>query len=223
MVRRGTHGERLQARLRAPRLLYVHADHAPMTVDPNQPASANPAAESQAWFRALTDAMAWPGRLHAVGAGLTPPAPLHPATAAVLLTLVDGETPLWIDPSASAARDWLAARCGAAFAASPAGCSFALALSLPDLATLPAGGDETPEASATLILQVVALGSGARLRLMGPRLQEPAVLAVDGLTGDFVARWSSNRALYPRGVDLVLCAGTMLAALPRSVTIEAAH
>ena len=194
-----------------------------MTVDPTQPALTNPAALSQACFRALMDAMALPGRLHAVGVGLSPPAPLHPATAAVLMTLVDGETPLWLDPSAWAARDWLAARCGAAFAASPAGCSFALALSLPDLATLPAGGGETPEASATLILQVGALGSGVRLRLMGPGMQEPAVLAVDGLTEDFVAHWAINRALYPRGVDLVLCAGTMLAALPRSVTVEAAH
>jgi alpha-D-ribose 1-methylphosphonate 5-triphosphate synthase subunit PhnH len=158
--------------------------------------------------------------LHTVGGGLTPPTPLHPATAAVLLTLVDNETPLWLDPTALAARDWLAFHCGAAFAASPAGCSFALALSLPDLASLPAGGEETPEASATLILQVAALGSGAPLRLTGPGLQEPAVLAVDGLTGDFAACWAANRALYPRGVDLVLCAGTTLAALPRSVTVE---
>jgi alpha-D-ribose 1-methylphosphonate 5-triphosphate synthase subunit PhnH len=193
-----------------------------MTADPTQPGFANPVAESQASFRAVMNAMARPGRLHEVGAGLSPPAPLHPATAAVLLTLVDGETPLWLDPAAGPARDWLAFHCSATFAATPAGCAFALALSLPDLAALPAGGDETPETSATLILQVAALGSGAPLRLTGPGLQEPAVLAVDGLDGAFVARWADNRALYPRGVDLVLCAGTTLAALPRSVTVEEA-
>jgi alpha-D-ribose 1-methylphosphonate 5-triphosphate synthase subunit PhnH len=32
--------------------------------------------------------------------------------------------------------------------------------------------------------------------------------------------WRRNHSLYPRGLDLVLCAGTTLAALPRSVAIE---
>jgi alpha-D-ribose 1-methylphosphonate 5-triphosphate synthase subunit PhnH len=46
------------------------------------------------------------------------------------------------------------------------------------------------------------------------------VLHAAGLPGDFVARWAANHALFPRGVDLVLCAGERLAALPRSVAIE---
>ena len=36
----------------------------------------------------------------------------------------------------------------------------------------------------------------------------------------FVAAWAANRARFPRGVDVVLCAGDRIAALPRSVTIE---
>jgi len=49
----------------------------------------------------------------------------------------------------------------------------------------------------------------------------PVVLEIDGLPADFAARWAANHALFPRGVDVILCAGTSVAALPRSVTVEA--
>ena len=97
-----------------------------------------------------------------------------------------------------------------------------MALSLPDLAALPAGSHEAPESSATLILQIAALGTGTRYRLSGPGLREPALLAASGLPADFVAVWQRNHALYPRGMDIILCAGTTLTALPRSVSIEEA-
>ena len=186
------------------------------------PGFADPVGEAQATFRAVLDAMARPGRLYRVGERLTVPAPLHPATAAVLLTLVDSETPLWLDADAAAARDWLAFHCGAAIVAAIDRAAFAVALSWPDLAAVPAGTHEAPELSATLILQIDALGDGARYRLLGPGLREPALLAAAGLPADFAAIWQRNHALYPCGVDIILCAGTMLAALPRSVSIEEA-
>jgi alpha-D-ribose 1-methylphosphonate 5-triphosphate synthase subunit PhnH len=186
------------------------------------PGFADPVGEAQATFRAVLDAMSRPGRLHQVGERLTAPLPLDSATAAVLLTLIDNETPLWLDPVAMAARDWLAFHCGAEIVDAPASAAFALALSLPDLTALPAGSHETPENSATLILQIAALGSGATYHLSGPGLREPAALAATGLPTDFVALWQQNHALYPRGVDIVLCAGTTLTALPRSVSIKEA-
>jgi alpha-D-ribose 1-methylphosphonate 5-triphosphate synthase subunit PhnH len=186
------------------------------------PGFAEPVPDAQACFRAVLDAMARPGRIHEVGVGLTPPAPLAPASAAVLLTLVDHETPLWLDPDAAASREWIAFHCGAPVAAVPKACAFALALSLPDLAALPTGSHEAPESSATVILQARAFKSGRRFRLEGPGLHEPTVLAIDGLPDDFASVWQQNRALFPRGVDVVLCAGTQLAALPRSVTVREA-
>jgi alpha-D-ribose 1-methylphosphonate 5-triphosphate synthase subunit PhnH len=186
------------------------------------PGFADPPGEAQATFRAVLDAMARPGKLHQVGERLTAAAPLDRATAAVLLTLVDNETPLWLDAAATAARGWLAFHCGAAIVAAIEQAAFAVALSLPDLAELPAGSHEAPEQSATLILQIAALGTGARYRLSGPGLREPTLLAATGLPVDFAAVWQRNHALYPRGVDIILCAGTALAALPRSVSVEEA-
>ena len=186
------------------------------------PGFAAPVHEAQATFRAVLDAMARPGKVHRAGETLTPPAPLDRATAAVLLTLADNETPLWLDAAASAARDWLAFHCGAAIIDSMEQAAFAVALSLPDLAAMPAGSHEAPEASATLILQVAGLGHGPRYRLSGPGLREPGLLAATGLPAGFVRAWSANQSLYPRGVDIILCADTVLTALPRSVSVEEA-
>jgi len=181
-----------------------------------------PVLQAQACFRAVLDAMARPGRVFGVDAGFAPPAPLAPATASVLLTLADHETPLWLDADSAEARDWVAFHCGAPVLADPARCGFAVALGPMDLQRLPAGTHETPERSATLIQQVRALGTGRRYRLVGPGLREPALLAVDGLAEDFAVAWAANHARFPRGVDLILCAGTRLAALPRSVGVTEA-
>jgi alpha-D-ribose 1-methylphosphonate 5-triphosphate synthase subunit PhnH len=51
-------------------------------------------------------------------------------------------------------------------------------------------------------------------------LRVPASLSVDGLPAGFASAWQENHALFPRGVDIVLCAGTSLAALPRSVALQ---
>lgn len=183
------------------------------------PAFADPVLESQAVFRAVLDAMARPGRLHTVAAPATPPPPLDRATAAVLLTLVDAETPLFL--GADAAGEWVAFHCGAP-CVEPALAHFAVCLETPPFAALSAGSDEEPERSATLILQVAALGEGDRFLLRGPGLAETATLAVRGLAPGFGAFWAANRRLFPRGIDVILCAGDRLAALPRTVAMEPA-
>jgi alpha-D-ribose 1-methylphosphonate 5-triphosphate synthase subunit PhnH len=190
-------------------------------LDVTLPGFADPVGDAQITFRAVLDAMSRPGTLMRAGAGLTPPAPLDPAAGAVLLTLVDYDTALWLDPAAEAARGWIAFHCGAEFADAPAGAAFALGLTLPDLARLSPGTHEQPETGTTLILQVDSLYEGTCYRLRGPGLRGTNTLSVRGLPDDFAAIWQHNRAGFPLGVDLVLCAGTTLAALPRSVTVEA--
>ena len=189
---------------------------------PDRPGFADPVADAQACFRAVLDAMARPGTVREAGAGLSPPAPLDPATAAVLLTLVDGEVPLWLGEDVVPAWPWLAFHCGATRCDALDRAAFACATGMPNLSDLSPGTDAGPEESATLVLQVPAIDSGRRFTLSGPGLAEPASLSIAGLPADFTAQWSANHALYPYGVDLILCAGERLCALPRSVRIEEA-
>lgn len=184
------------------------------------PGFADPVGDSQSCFRAVLDAMARPGTLHRAGSLLAAPPPLGPAASAVLLTLNDGETQLFLAEPFAPSWDWLEFHCGATRATGIGAAGFVVAQDLPDLRTLAAGSHEAPEDSATVIVQVAALGDGRRWRLRGPGLRGESELRVDGLPDDFAPRWAANRASFPRGVDLILCAGDMLAALPRSISVE---
>lgn len=182
------------------------------------PGFADPVADAQGCFRAVLAALSTPGSIHRVGLGLTPPPPLGQAMAAVLLSLVDGDTPLSLGGRYGAAAEWLAFHCGAVLAAE-GDAAFVATEALPDLARLRCGSDEAPEEAATVLLAVSALGEGPALRLAGPGLAAPATFRATGLPADFAARWALNHGLFPRGVDLILCAGDRLAAFPRSLAI----
>ncbi|MFC7474794.1 phosphonate C-P lyase system protein PhnH [Dankookia sp. GCM10030260] len=184
------------------------------------PGFAEPVLDSQRCFRAVLEAMARPGRVQRLPGLPEPPAPLGAAAAAVLLTLADADTPVWLDAGA-AAEAWLRFHAGAPVVAAPAEAAFLLACGAPPaLRDLAQGTEEEPHRSATLILQVDALEEGAGWRLTGPGIEQAHRLRVAGLPAEFAADWQANRALFPRGVDLVLCAGDRLAALPRTTSLE---
>ena len=176
--------------------------------------------DAQSCFRATLAAMASPGSRHSVTDVVSPPAPLCGAAASVLLTLVDGETAVHVSNGFSACADWIRFHCGCDPTDDPGTAGFILASVLPDLSSISAGSDEAPEESATIILQVASLDNGRAYTLAGPGLQSTAKLCVTGLPDDFAARWAANHALFPRGVDLILCAGSTIVALPRSVTVR---
>ena len=185
------------------------------------PGLSDPATDAQGCFRALLDAMSRPGLVRRVPvAELRPPAPLSPAAAAVLLTLADAATPVWTDAGADAAA-WLAFHTGCPPAASPGDAAFVLACGTPPpLDALMQGTDEEPHRSATVVAQVAALEAGrGGWRLSGPGIDAAHRLRVSGLPEGFAARWAANRAVFPRGVDLILCAGRDVAALPRTTAI----
>jgi alpha-D-ribose 1-methylphosphonate 5-triphosphate synthase subunit PhnH len=196
-----------------------------MTLLPPQAAMtagfAEPVLGAQACFRAVLEAMSRPGRVQRVAALPEAPPPLGPAAAAVLLTLADADTPVWLDAGA-AAEAWLRFHAGCPIAADPAEAVFVLACgAAPALHALSQGTEEEPHRSATLVLQVAALEEGAGWRLTGPGIEREHRLLAEGLPPDFAPDWAANRTLFPRGADVILCAGDRLAALPRTTLLEA--
>ncbi|WP_239451706.1 phosphonate C-P lyase system protein PhnH [Elioraea rosea] len=189
------------------------------------PGFAHPVRDAQAAFRALLEAAARPGTIASLRVPAEPPPCLPPAMAAVALTLVDADTPLWIDAAAHEAAVWLRFHCGCRIVADAREAGFVFAAdasALPDMATLDAGRDEYPDRGATIVLAVAGFGSGAALRLTGPGIDGERVVSVEGLAAGFVAARAANHRLFPRGVDAILVSGAHAMFLPRSTSIEEA-
>lgn len=186
------------------------------------PGFADPVRSSQAVFRAVMDAMARPGTTIPMPTDLAAPAPLSPAAAAVALALLDYESPVWLDPPLAAAPEvarWLRFHAGAPVTQDPRQASFALVSNpaeLPAFDAFALGTDDYPDRSTTLILQVEEFSGPAVLQLSGPGIREFRTFAASPLPHDIAARLEANRALFPRGVDLVLVMQDAVAALPRS-------
>ncbi len=188
------------------------------------PGFADAVPDAQGAFRALLEAMSHPGRIVAVPPALAVPAGFDPATAALLLTLCDSDTPVWLDAAAEPAAPWLAFHTGAPRAGQPSAASFAVVLSpatMPPLDAFNWGTDEVPEASTTLIVQVSRLSDGATWRLRGPGIKSEAQLSVAGLSQDWVRQRAALPVAFPRGVDVVFTSGQLIAALPRTTMLEA--
>jgi alpha-D-ribose 1-methylphosphonate 5-triphosphate synthase subunit PhnH len=183
----------------------------------------DPVTENQATFRTLMDAMARPGEIRVLG-DLDAPAPLAAGTAAIVHSLADYETPVWLDDALAAetaVAAWIRFHTGAPVVADPRQATFALvgnANALPDFALFSPGNADYPDRSTTVVVQVERFAGGAH-SLAGPGIQTERTLAAEPLPDDFAGRWAANRALFPCGVDLVLVAGTNVAALPRTVRV----
>lgn len=188
------------------------------------PGFADPVFDAQRAFRAVMAALARPGTVEPLAGVARPPAPMTPELAALALTLIDHDTPVWLDAALAAAPDvgaFLRFHAGAPIVADPAAAAFALIAeprAMPPLAAFAQGSDAYPDRSATLILQVAGF-AGTPLALAGPGIRGTAAFAAAPLPADFAVQLSANRALFPRGVDVILCAPGEVAALPRSVRL----
>lgn len=178
---------------------------------------ADPVLDAQATFRAVLAAMSRPGRIERLPVPPELPPGIASAAASLLLALADADTPIRLAAGA-AAEAWIRFHTGAR-AAPVAEAAFVLDPAA-GLLALEAGTDEEPERGATLILAVGSLAEGSGWRLSGPGIQATHRLAVTGAPDGFLADWAANRARFPRGVDVILCAGDRIAALPRGVMIE---
>lgn len=188
-------------------------------------AFSDPVFASQSAFRAVLDAIARPGEIRPVPPESNAPEPITRGMAALALTLLDQDTPVWLDPPLAAhteVAEWIHFHTAAPVVADTARCAFALIhdpLELPDFDSFDLGTPEYPDRSTTLILHVESLTSGSALELYGPGINGRRSFSAGPIPEDIAARLTANRALFPRGVDLLLVSNDSVAALPRSVRV----
>jgi len=183
----------------------------------------NPAYDNQKIFRAILQTMSRPGTITRLGNLPTPPAGLHPAAAAVCLTLLDLDTPLWM--GACPAKDiltYLRFQCGCPVSVKQDEADFGLILDgtdLPELDRFHPGDIEYPDRSATLIIQVKSFSQGQRLNLSGPGINGKTILQGDGLAAEFRQAMIKNNRRFPLGYDVILTTETEIVSLPRTVQV----
>ena len=198
---------------------------------------AQPVHAAQQAFRALLEATSRPGRIQAlpesVLAGIEPPE-LSRGLTALLLTLLDAETSLWVEPGLAGADclNYLRFHTGVRTLADAGDAAFAVwpadRVQPATWSTLNAGTDEVPQSGATLLIEVPSLQGQdtqpafTRLRLRGPGIESTQTLDVGGLPAPFWQARAGLAADFPRGIDLILCCGDTLAAIPRTtrITVE---
>lgn len=185
---------------------------------------ANPVDEAQTVFRLALDALAQPGRVKTIAGSHELPAGMGRAMAALLLTLADADTPVWlpagVDPSV---RAYLRFHCGCPLADEPSRAVFVAVpagFAAPALPQLAQGDPAYPDRSATLLLEAAALREGQGMRLIGPGIPGERRLEAEGLPADFWAEWRRNHQRFPLGVDVILTQADRLCGLPRTTIAE---
>jgi alpha-D-ribose 1-methylphosphonate 5-triphosphate synthase subunit PhnH len=196
------------------------------------PGFADPVTDAQACFRAVLQAMSHPG--HAVELSATQDAAprLQPATAALLLTLLDADTSVRLHGAlhGEAVLAWLRFHTGTRAAAPGDGAPFTAAragdLNAALWSSLPLGSDEGPHDGGTLIVEVPAstdtfrAAPPHRLALRGPGVPGERLIDVAGVPSAFWAWRVALQPQFPRGFDLLLVRAREVIAIPRSTQIE---
>ncbi len=186
---------------------------------------ADPVFEGQSVFKAIMDGMARPGTIQTASPEIAPPAPLGSAAGAIALTLCDHETPVWLSAALakSALPAWLAFNTGA-----PLGDKLEARFvfleggaMLSSFSQFASGNQEYPDRSATIVLEVEALEGGSTLALSGPGIKDVTFMSPIGLPESFLRLWNDNRAIFPRGADIILTSGKRFVCLPRTTKITA--
>ncbi|MBA0211865.1 phosphonate C-P lyase system protein PhnH [Pectobacterium brasiliense] len=180
-----------------------------------------PVADAQCAFRRILKAVSEPG--------VTVTLPLQqgwgrlsPASTAVMLTLVDRDTPLWLDDGLDdeSLRSNLRFHTGAILTCDESA-AFALlhVSSAIALSRFSAGDVMSPEKSTTVVIEVSGLTGGTPLRLSGPGLETSRVVEPQ-LPPDIVRYLCHRSAPFPQGIDLMFTCADALMALPRTTHVE---
>lgn len=183
------------------------------------PAFSNPITATQEVFRLALGALAEPGTLHQLDHAPAL-AGLAPATYALCLSLLDGETPLWLAPALDTPelRTNLAFHCGCPIVPQRQQASFALLTNaeLNDLSSFNPGSDSDPDQSCTLLIQLDTLDACAQQTLQGPGIQHQREVHIPVNAAFWTAR---RQHRFPQGLDIFFTAGQHMMGLPRSTHV----
>jgi len=191
---------------------------------------ASPVHDAQATFRALMGAFAHPATVVRIEVTAGRPPGMHPAMAAAALGLLDRETSVWLSPAfaTAAVADWMRFHNGAAVAANAGAATFSFVSSgdrLPEFDRFAHGTDEHPERSATVFIECQSLTVGATFTAHGPGIRDAQRIAISRPDPDLADRLRmlsiANARRFPTGIDLVFTCGASIAAIPRSVRLDA--
>ena len=188
-------------------------------------AFADPVFAAQSVFRTLMDSFARPGTIGRLSTQSSPPSPLGNASGAVALTLCDQDTAVWLSPALakSAVSQWIAFHTGACVTEAKDQARFAFfekGAAVPGFDQFALGTQEYPDRSTTLVVEVEALTGGQPLVARGPGIKNVIHVAPKGPPDVFLDFWTANRAIFPRGIDLILTAGDVVLSLPRTAKLE---
>lgn len=180
--------------------------------------------DAQRVFRVVMNAMAHPGRVADLDSLPSPPAPLNRIASAISLSLLDFDTPVWLDTStSSAAISYMRFHTGCLMVEHPETAQFVIITdpaAMPPLSRLQIGTNDRPDRSATVLLQVADLSENGGWRLSGPGIDGTQRLSIDVPGIDLRPIFQENQRLFPCGVDTILCARRRLTAIPRTTRIE---
>jgi len=180
--------------------------------------------DSQTVFRAVLDAMANPGKIMEMPIEIDSPKGIAPAAGAVLMTLLDFETPLWSNlEHDSDGIQWLRFHTGAPFTRAKKNAAFALCTDydqLGDPEDFDLGTIESPQESTTLIVHTRGIDERATLRLSGPGIQTHTHLKLTGVPHKFFQQRAKLFDTYPLGVDMIFVCDTIFVAIPRTTRLE---
>ena len=179
---------------------------------------------SQNAFRALMQALAFPGELTAMPDEHGAPAGWPRALAGAALTLLDADTAVWLDGAARSrgAEAFLKFHTGCRIAEAPNNTDFAIILD-PGAAPFDQfkiGEDAFPDRSATLLIAIPSLEGGQALCLTGPGIKTTRDIAPAGDLAPFWQAWPRNHSLYPLGYDAFFFTDGAVLGLPRGVAAE---
>lgn len=180
--------------------------------------------DSQIIFRQVLAAMANPGTITDINIDLCTPKSLDPAAGAILLALLDFETPLWSDlDNNSEDIQWLKFHTGAPYTYIKNNALFGLCheydtLELPD--TFNCGDIESPHESTTLIIQTRGINKKKNLCLTGPGIKNQTFLELKGIKQSFFNKRAEIFKDYPLGIDMIFVCATSFVAIPRTTKLE---